>query len=166
MKPIHILLCYLLWTILHGQNANIYAQSIPDTLPLFTPIETDFDCTTVTEIPQIECETLVAIYNATNGANWNTGIDFFYPGTPLITNVKQDTTYHIRLRTHTFPDSGDMWNLTQQNELWSTYSHVLTTVVQRNIDVEQNNGGVEWGLDWFRSGGICSICGHWGYSNY
>jgi Leucine-rich repeat (LRR) protein len=36
---------------------------------------TDFDCTTVAEIPQLECEALVALYNATDGPNWmfNTG---------------------------------------------------------------------------------------------
>jgi len=28
------------------------------------------DCTTVTEIPQVECEALVALYNSTDGANW------------------------------------------------------------------------------------------------
>ncbi|MCP4699872.1 MAG: hypothetical protein GY862_23920 [Gammaproteobacteria bacterium] len=28
------------------------------------------DCTQVTEIPQIECEALVALYNSTDGANW------------------------------------------------------------------------------------------------
>ncbi|MCP4168179.1 MAG: hypothetical protein GY759_20125 [Chloroflexi bacterium] len=30
-----------------------------------------FDCTTVTEIPQAECEELVAFYDATDGDNWN-----------------------------------------------------------------------------------------------
>ncbi|EDN71144.1 receptor protein kinase-like protein [Beggiatoa sp. PS] len=28
------------------------------------------DCTAVTEIPQVECEALVALYNSTDGANW------------------------------------------------------------------------------------------------
>ncbi|MEM7532329.1 MAG: leucine-rich repeat domain-containing protein [Chloroflexota bacterium] len=37
--------------------------------------QTEFDCTIVSEIPQIECEALVAIYNGTGGPNWvnNTG---------------------------------------------------------------------------------------------
>jgi hypothetical protein len=29
-----------------------------------------FDCSTVTEIPQIECEALVTLYNSTNGPGW------------------------------------------------------------------------------------------------
>ena len=29
-----------------------------------------FDCSTVTEIPQQECEALVALYDSTNGDNW------------------------------------------------------------------------------------------------
>lgn len=29
-----------------------------------------FDCTTVTDVPQIECEALVALYEKTNGAAW------------------------------------------------------------------------------------------------
>lgn len=29
-----------------------------------------FSCTTVTDIPQAECETLVIIYNSTNGTGW------------------------------------------------------------------------------------------------
>ena len=34
-----------------------------------TPVA--FDCTTVSQIPQIECEALVAIYNDTDGPNWD-----------------------------------------------------------------------------------------------
>ncbi|MEA3345190.1 MAG: hypothetical protein U9Q78_02925 [Chloroflexota bacterium] len=30
-----------------------------------------FSCDTVTEIPQMECEALVALYNSTDGVNWN-----------------------------------------------------------------------------------------------
>ena len=30
-----------------------------------------FDCSTVTDVPEIECEALVALYASTNGANWN-----------------------------------------------------------------------------------------------
>ncbi len=30
-----------------------------------------FSCSDVTEIPQIECEALVAIYDGTGGDNWN-----------------------------------------------------------------------------------------------
>ncbi|MEM7531165.1 MAG: C13 family peptidase [Chloroflexota bacterium] len=39
------------------------------------PTQTTFDCATVNEIPQIECEALVAIYESNGGPNWddNTG---------------------------------------------------------------------------------------------
>ncbi|EDN70503.1 hypothetical protein BGP_1053 [Beggiatoa sp. PS] len=33
------------------------------------------DCTTVTEIPQIECEALVALYESTDGPNWTDSPD-------------------------------------------------------------------------------------------
>lgn len=32
----------------------------------------EFDCAAVTEIPQEECEALVALYDSTNGSNWKT----------------------------------------------------------------------------------------------
>jgi len=36
-----------------------------------TPNATDgFDCASVNPIPSAECETLVALYNSTNGPNW------------------------------------------------------------------------------------------------
>ncbi|MEM7534872.1 MAG: leucine-rich repeat domain-containing protein, partial [Chloroflexota bacterium] len=35
------------------------------------PQQTEFDCTTVSEIPQIECEALVIIYNETGGPDWS-----------------------------------------------------------------------------------------------
>ncbi|MBE9561738.1 MAG: leucine-rich repeat domain-containing protein, partial [Proteobacteria bacterium] len=36
------------------------------------------DCSVVTEIPQIECEALIALYDSTNGVNWinNTPCDW------------------------------------------------------------------------------------------
>lgn len=30
----------------------------------------DFNCTSVTDVPQLECEALIALYNSTNGAGW------------------------------------------------------------------------------------------------
>jgi len=34
------------------------------------PAPTAFDCASVTSIPLVECQALVALYNATNGAAW------------------------------------------------------------------------------------------------
>jgi Leucine-rich repeat (LRR) protein len=34
-------------------------------------VQAETDCTEVTEIPQVECEALVALYNSTDGQNWS-----------------------------------------------------------------------------------------------
>ncbi len=41
-----------------------------------------FDCSTVTEIPQIECEALVALYNSTDGPNWNNNANWLQTTEP------------------------------------------------------------------------------------
>lgn len=43
---------------------------------------TTFDCSTVTEIPQSQCEALVAFYNATDGDNWSDNTDWLVTNTP------------------------------------------------------------------------------------
>lgn len=42
-----------------------------------------FDCTAVSEIPQIECEALVTLYKSTNGANWSNNSDWLNTTTPV-----------------------------------------------------------------------------------
>ncbi|MEM7535202.1 MAG: leucine-rich repeat domain-containing protein [Chloroflexota bacterium] len=46
------------------------------------PAQTEFDCTTVSEIPQAECEALVAIYNGTGGPDWTVSTDWLQTTTP------------------------------------------------------------------------------------
>ncbi len=41
-----------------------------------------FDCNNVTEIPVIECEALVALYNSTNGPNWTDNAGWLVTNTP------------------------------------------------------------------------------------
>ena len=41
-----------------------------------------FDCNGVTEIPVIECEALVALYNSTDGPNWYINTDWVMTNTP------------------------------------------------------------------------------------
>lgn len=41
-----------------------------------------FDCANVTEIPQAECEALVALYESTNGDNWTNNTDWLATNTP------------------------------------------------------------------------------------
>ena len=43
---------------------------------------TTFDCTSVTEIPQLECEALVALYNSTNGPAWTNSTNWLVTNTP------------------------------------------------------------------------------------
>jgi Leucine-rich repeat (LRR) protein/PKD repeat protein len=42
----------------------------------------DFTCSIVNEIPQEECETLVTLYNSTDGPNWTDGRDWLLTDTP------------------------------------------------------------------------------------
>lgn len=41
-----------------------------------------FSCAGVTEIPQLECEALVALYNSTSGASWTNHTDWLVTNTP------------------------------------------------------------------------------------
>ena len=43
---------------------------------------TAFLCTNVTEIPQTECEALVALYNSTNGPGWTIHTNWLVTNTP------------------------------------------------------------------------------------
>jgi len=43
---------------------------------------TQFDCGNVTEIPQAECEALVALYESTDGDNWTDNTDWLATNTP------------------------------------------------------------------------------------
>ena len=42
----------------------------------------DFSCADVTEIPQSECEALVALYNSTNGPGWTNSTNWLVSNTP------------------------------------------------------------------------------------
>ena len=46
------------------------------------PRPAQFDCGNVTEIPQVECEALVALYESTDGDNWNHNTDWLATNTP------------------------------------------------------------------------------------
>jgi len=41
-----------------------------------------FSCSSVSEIPTLECEALVALFNATDGLNWNNNTDWLVTDTP------------------------------------------------------------------------------------
>jgi len=45
-------------------------------------VQVAFDCSTMTEIPQVECEALVSLYNSTDGTNWFNSTDWLATNTP------------------------------------------------------------------------------------
>lgn len=47
-----------------------YTPPSPEVIALTQQQVQSFDCGTVTDVPQTECEALVALYNSTNGAGW------------------------------------------------------------------------------------------------
>ena len=61
--------------------------AFPTSTPTFTPNPTStavsvIGCDTVTEIPLVECNTLVALYNSTNGSGWVNKTDWLATNTP------------------------------------------------------------------------------------
>jgi len=51
-------------------------------LSLSFSVQAATDCTAVTEIPQSECEALIALYDSTNGDNWTDNTDWKVTNTP------------------------------------------------------------------------------------
>ncbi len=47
-----------------------YIPPSPEDLAETARMVQSFDCSTVTDVPEIECEALVALYESTNGAGW------------------------------------------------------------------------------------------------
>ena len=66
----------LLLNIFIGSTSLVYASQEQ------SPLYQSFDCTSATEIPQSECEALVALYNATDGSGWTDNTDWLQSGTP------------------------------------------------------------------------------------
>ncbi len=64
-------------TGLDGTLDTFLLDKDPDWKDTQTPL-----CTTQTEIPQAECEALVAFYTSTDGANWTTNTDWLATTTP------------------------------------------------------------------------------------
>ena len=104
-----------------------------DTPPLPIPVQAQelapFDCTAVTEIPQTECEALVAFYTSTGGDNWSRNNGWLQTNTPctwygLTCNeghVTQVELYGNHLQGTIPPEIGDLlklWELgLNRNEL-------------------------------------------------
>ena len=78
-KSISIIFSVLFLIVMTTGNA--LARSLNSAPGPATPLQTGqnftvtagvTDCSSVTEIPQSECEALVALYNSTGGASWTT----------------------------------------------------------------------------------------------
>ncbi|MDM8567880.1 leucine-rich repeat domain-containing protein, partial [Candidatus Halobeggiatoa sp. HSG11] len=115
---------------------NLYQTIILTLFCLNTYAATD--CSKVTEIPQIECEALVALYNSTDGANWTdsatnnwnqtdkpcswTGITCV--STTFPTNVKEISRVYQNLIRRIPTELGNLTNLLylnlDQNQLTGT----------------------------------------------
>ena len=59
-------------------TADLASQDFSASSTLFT------NCASVTEIPQSECEALVALFNNTNGAAWTTNTNWLLTNTPCL----------------------------------------------------------------------------------
>ena len=108
-------------------SLTIQVQAAPNT----------FDCTTVSEIPQIECEALVALYESTDGPNWDNTTGWLVTNTPCswhgITcdggqinqlRLQGSSTNPFGLQGDLPPEIGNLSNLTSL----SLYSNQLSSV--------------------------------------
>ena len=93
-----------------------------------------FDCATVAEIPLMECEALVALYDSTDGANWYRKTDWLQIDTPCswygvtcsaaghVTSLELDTN---GLRGAIPPELGD---LTELEVLDLSYNYLVGAI--------------------------------------
>ncbi len=70
-----------------AERSPVAAASVPPAIPkesaAVSPAEPDFfDCHTVTQIPQAECEALASLFNGTDGRNWHYHTDWLETNTP------------------------------------------------------------------------------------
>ena len=66
------ILCVTLALVLLGAGGAVSSATEPS----------DFTCGVVSEIPQVECEALVALYNSTDGPNWISNSGWLVTDTP------------------------------------------------------------------------------------
>lgn len=139
---IGLLLAVIMGILLVG-SAPVQAQS--------------FSCTNVTEIPQTECQDLVALYSSTNGSNWAGSIHWFtntpctwYGITCSDGHVTQINLYSNQL-TGTIPNLNNLSELVvldlHQNHFNSDTLHMvdftgLPSLTKLNLGMSQLSGTV------------------------
>ncbi|MGB1251762.1 MAG: leucine-rich repeat domain-containing protein, partial [Candidatus Promineifilaceae bacterium] len=111
-------------TWLAGIN-SVNSTGVPCTQP-------SFDCTTVSEIPETECDALVALYNDTDGANWIGNTNWLQTNTPCSwygITCTNNQIQRIRLRANNLQGaiSSDFTNLSSLTAL-DLSKNQLTTV--------------------------------------
>lgn len=78
-----VALFWVLVFVLSGWGSPHLTAAPTDDMPRSDPVSVaEFSCGDVTEIPQTECEALVALYTATVGPNWTTNYGWLQTNTP------------------------------------------------------------------------------------
>ena len=67
---------------IEAEAENLPLQALTGVSQSATQALTTFDCSAVTEIPKIQCEALVTLYNATGGDNWSDNTNWLATNTP------------------------------------------------------------------------------------
>jgi|GEM_PF-3099480 hypothetical protein len=98
-----------------------YVPPSPEVIALTKAQVQSFDCSTVTDVSQNECEALVALYNSTNGAGWSnntnwlvsTSVDSWWEVTVSVGHVSKLSLTNNHLTGNIPPELGNLPGLTQ-----------------------------------------------------
>jgi Leucine-rich repeat (LRR) protein/PKD repeat protein len=119
--------------------------------------EASFSCSSVTEIPQTECEALVALYNSTGGDSWTTNTNWLVTNTPSNwygVSAEGGHVFVVSLNYNNLTGNlpPELGNLTTLVVLFLTNNHLtgsippelgnLTTLSDLNLYNNQLTGGI------------------------
>ncbi|NJO17176.1 MAG: hypothetical protein HC877_15960 [Thioploca sp.] len=95
------------------------------------------ECTQVTEIPEIECEALIALYSSTNGSNWRDSNNWNVTNTPCSwagVACRSGHVLHLYLSNNQLSGSipSQLGNLSQLEQLY-LYSNQLTSSIPSEL---------------------------------
>ena len=115
-----------------------------------------FDGGTVTEIPQTECEALVALYNATDGDNWTTKTDWLQTTAPCTwygVTCEAEHVTHIELSYNNLSNvlPPEIGNLTALTSLFLDHNQLTSLPAEignrnRSPPPKKNNNGLSQGM--------------------
>ena len=145
------------WNVRAVSSGSAYTYADGSTTDWsFTTVTSVTDCTVVTQIPQSECNALVALYNSTNGASWTVNTNWIQTDTPCSWyGVTCGSSYvtSISLSNNQLSGSipsqlGSLTNLTDLelgvNQLSGTIPDLskLTNLTQLNLASNQLSGSI------------------------